>query len=147
MRSCREWWLVARAAAVMTAFALARALPPAAWRRFSSGFGRTPSGARGSAVLPAHVVRAVNTASRIVPGGANCLVRALTGRALLARQGKTSEIVYGVARGPAGTLRAHAWLRCQGQLLLGVVGTTGFVPMPDRGRPDPRGSGHALSRS
>src|SRR6266853_568890 len=108
MRSWREWCLVARAVILMAALELTRALPYRGWRRFCLRLSRLRTGDQAAAFLPGQIVRAVNTASRIVPGGANCLIRALTAQVLLARQGMRSELLFGVARGPAGTLRAHA---------------------------------------
>jgi hypothetical protein len=130
-RSWTEWWLVAQASIVMTALVLARALPDAAWRRFGLRLGRLHGRNHAATVVPRQVVRAVDAASRIVPGGSNCLVRALAARTLLARRGIRSELVFGVARGPAGVLRAHAWLRYQDELLLGDKGIEGFVQMPN----------------
>ena len=130
MRSGGEWWLVARAATLIAVFTLTRPLPYAAWRRLAVALSRLRAGEPGIPIAPSQIVRALNTASRVVPGGGNCLIRALTARALLARHGLESEILMGVARGPSGSLRAHAWLRHDGHLLVGVEGITGYVPMP-----------------
>ena len=131
MRSWLEWRLLATAVTFMAALASARALPGRACHRLGRRFSRIRTSDIGETFKPEQVVRAVNTASRLVPGGSNCLIRALTAQALLARQGLRSELVFGVARGPAGALRSHAWLRCQGSVLLGETGVTGFAAMPN----------------
>ena len=82
-------------------------------------------------ISPAMIVRAIDGASRIVPGGGNCLARALAGRAVMARHGLSSNIVLGVAKAPDGLLRSHAWLQYKGNALLGEQGVSGFSPMPD----------------
>ena len=76
-------------------------------------------------------MRAIDSASRTIPGGDNCLARAIAGRALMAREGYRTELVLGVARSAEGGLKGHAWLRHEARTLLGLQGVDGFVPMPD----------------
>jgi hypothetical protein len=54
-----------------------------------------------------------------VPWRSDCLVQALAGQRWLARQGITSEIVVGTAKGTDGTFDAHAWLRQGDRIVLG----------------------------
>ena len=126
-----DWLLFARASLVMaTVVVMVRLLPYGAWRRLSLALGRVREGAD-AGTAPDAIVRAVDRASRVVPGGANCLVRALTTRRLLARHGLSSTLVLGVAKGSACELRAHAWLQQNGRILVGGQGGEGFLPMPD----------------
>jgi hypothetical protein len=66
---------------------------------------------------PAQVAWAVNLSSRWVPCS-TCLVRALAAQLLLARRGYSSRLHIGAA-GDLERFRSHAWLECQGQILVG----------------------------
>jgi len=127
-RSGREWRLLALATLTLSSYVvLTRLLPYRFWRRLGSSISRT----RRNAPTSDMVVRALDGASVLVPGGGNCLARALAGRVLLSRYGVSSEIVLGVAKAADGSLKAHAWLRREGRTLLGEQGVSGFQPMPD----------------
>lgn len=67
------------------------------------------------------IVRAVKAASRYTPGGAMCLVRALTTQSLLGRYGYPHELRIGVARNAANGLEAHAWIEYKGQVIIGEL--------------------------
>ena len=62
--------------------------------------------------------RDVGRAARLVPF-ASCLTQAVAGQVLLARRGIASDIQLGVRRGRKGRLKAHAWLICEGRIVLG----------------------------
>jgi hypothetical protein len=63
---------------------------------------------------------------------ANCLVRAFTGIALLAKYGIHASLRIGVARAPGAELRAHAWLELGGHVISEDDGVrTRFAPMND----------------
>ena len=77
------------------------------------------------------LIWSVNQASRCIPGGTNCLARALTGRFLLARQGYRTDLRIGVAPGESQGIEAHAWLECQNEVLMGQVESfERFKPFP-----------------
>jgi len=117
-------------AALTLSVVTVRVVPYSVWRRRLVGASRVPPAPMpGVTIRP--ILRAIEDASRVVPGGRNCLARALAGRALLAQHHFPSEIVLGVSRGPDGSLAAHAWLRHDGQLVLGANGVEGYVPLPD----------------
>ncbi len=68
---------------------------------------------------------AVEVASRYVPG-ATCLTQAIAGQSLLSGAGYPSQVEIGVAKDEIGVakddklrLRAHAWVVCHGQVVLG----------------------------
>ena len=125
-----EWRLLARAVPMLAlTVAATRVLPYRTWRRIGLRLGatRTP----GTAVPPGMVVSAIDSASRVVPGGDNCLARALACRALLARAGLASQLVLGVSKRADGSLHSHAWLLHHGSALLGDRGVRGYAPMPD----------------
>jgi hypothetical protein len=130
-RSWVEWRLLGSASVTMAAFAVAIKVLPATMGRYAGVQPRVRrlSSPRQPASMD-QIVRAVNGASCIVPGGGNCLVRAMTARALLARQGRLSELVLGVVKQPSGTLGGHAWLQCEGATVVGQNGAAEYVPMP-----------------
>jgi hypothetical protein len=43
----------------------------------------------------------------------------LTAQALLARAGHGSRLEVGVSRGSAGVVEAHAWVECDGRIVIG----------------------------
>jgi hypothetical protein len=73
---------------------------------------------------------AVETMSSVVPGGKNCLVRAIAGRALLARHGYAGRIRIGIGKGSADILKAHAWLECDDLIVTGAGEHRNFAAMP-----------------
>ena len=126
-----EWRLLATAViALGAAVLLTKAFPYRVWRRRAHATLHTAPPIQTRAT-PYEIARAIDGASRVVLGGANCLARALAARRLMARHGWPSELVLGVAKGLDGRLRSHAWLRHDGNTLLGEQGVHGFVPMPD----------------
>ena len=65
------------------------------------------------------VVWAVTAASHRVPGPTTCLSRALAVQVLLARGGCPSRLHVGVLRGKQGEVDGHAWVECEGRILIG----------------------------
>jgi hypothetical protein len=65
-----------------------------------------------------YVTWAIRVAARRVPG-ASCLTQALAGQILLGYYGHVSEICVGVARDGRQSLRAHAWVEVDGDVLIG----------------------------
>ena len=62
---------------------------------------------------------AVSAASRFL-AGTTCLAQAIAGQALLNHSGFSSQVEIGVAKDEAEQgLRAHAWVVCRGQVVLG----------------------------
>lgn len=72
---------------------------------------------------------AVITASAYVPGGQNCLVRALATETILRRYGYDGELRIGVDRTPGGRFRAHAWLESAGHPIIGDFELDNYVLM------------------
>jgi len=64
------------------------------------------------------VVWAVTVVSRYLPG-ATCLTQALAAQALLTQSGFPSQVEIGVAKDELRRLKAHAWVVCHGQVVLG----------------------------
>jgi hypothetical protein len=69
----------------------------------------------------------VDLAGHLVPGGRHCLTRAMVLEILLRRRGYPAEIKIGVARDDSGKLIAHAWLHCEGLVLIGGEGAADYV--------------------
>jgi hypothetical protein len=69
-----------------------------------------PGDAIGAARLAHHVDRLLVGAPG--PWHYTCLRRAVALAALLRRDGRDADVVFGVRRNRDGSLEAHAWLRC-----------------------------------
>jgi len=78
------------------------------------------------------VAWAVAAASRAVPGGRNCLVRALATGIVLKRYGYPSELKFGVAKPADGSFGAHAWLESGGVVVIGDFELDRYIPLDGR---------------
>ncbi len=99
--------------------------------------GRTSSHSDAGETKPSRekIAWAVATASRIVPGGINCLVRAMATEIILKRYGYASTLKIGVAKPAAGQFEAHAWLESDGVVVIGDFQLDRFVPLSAQDRP------------
>lgn len=115
--------LVKAGLSVMPYRRLARFLPPAGRRR-PDGWVKT------------RTARAIHRAASWLPS-ATCLPQALAGSAILSLQGYSSKVRIGVASLPDRRLRAHAWLMCGEDIIVGDSETlTDFVTLTElRGSP------------
>ena len=68
---------------------------------------------------PERVAYCVGLAARMHVLDSTCLKKALVLYALLTRQGLDAQLLIGAARATKGQLDAHAWLECQGKVLMG----------------------------
>jgi hypothetical protein len=92
---------------------------------------------RTAAVLPMpdhttieRVAWAVEVVSRYVPM-ATCLVQALAMQVLLGHLGHPTSLRIGVARNAAGEFEAHAWVECEGRVVIGGTDAPWrFTPLP-----------------
>ena len=98
---------------VATVTAVRLALPLFAIDQLRAWAGRVTPGTRPIDRL----VWAVGAASRLLPG-TTCLASALALQRRLSAQGHASELHIGVAR-QDGKFSAHAWLVCEGRILVG----------------------------
>src|SRR5579859_7501325 len=78
---------------------------------------------------PDTIAQAVEAASLRIPGGRNCLVRALATEYLLHRYCYPCELRIGAKRGQAGEFTAHAWLESGGRVLIGDFELKSYVPL------------------
>ena len=77
---------------------------------------------------PARITQFVAATSRFVPG-ANCLTQALAAEALLRRHAYDPCLRIGVAKGAQDRLRAHAWVECGGEVVIGGDAVEGLTPL------------------
>ncbi len=76
--------------------------------------------------LVTEVRKAVATAARNVPWNAVCLPQAIAAKVMLARRGQGSAFHLGATINADGELSAHAWLECDGQIVIGAAGARGM---------------------
>jgi hypothetical protein len=62
---------------------------------------------------------AVKVASRFVPGAGHCLTKAHAAHILLKRRGYPAEVRFGAVRKTDRNFIAHAWLECEGVVVVG----------------------------
>jgi transglutaminase superfamily protein len=75
-----------------------------------------------SAAGHVEVAWAVTTAGRRLPLKTTCLVEALATDAMLRRRHHASQLRFGVRQSGSGPrLDAHAWVECEGDLVIGIV--------------------------
>lgn len=85
---------------------------------------------------PANLISwAVDVASRLVPGGGHCLSKALTAQILLIRRGYLTKIHYGAKRSNNDDFIAHAWLECEGRIIIGGNNSNHFKSLSPRTAP------------
>ncbi|MGH7935039.1 MAG: lasso peptide biosynthesis B2 protein [Candidatus Binataceae bacterium] len=123
--------LLIRAAVTVTAVRAALVVMP--FDRMRRRWTLPTGDRRGDELAPrpaaANIAWAVAAGSRIVPGGRNCLVRAFATRALLSRYGYPSVVRIGAAKMEAGQFRAHAWLESDGNVLIGDLELSEYLPL------------------
>ena len=78
--------------------------------------------------IPQRAADCVELASRLHVLNSTCLRKAVVLYALLTHRGFDAELLIGAAKATNGQLDAHAWLECQGKVLLGE-------PAPGRYQP------------
>ena len=94
----------------------------------SAGIERVPARARSARIdHPVDIGRVVDAVARRLPMPMTCLVQALAAKAMLRRRGYQSTLRFGVRTETIGRRRlraslrldAHAWLVCDGQVVVG----------------------------
>ena len=118
------------------AVALARlglwTLPLATVRRIAAGRGR-PRASLSPRPDEERISWAVTTAGRVIPGGTNCLVKALAAQAMLARFGYRTQLRFGAGKTRCGEFEAHAWLESEGRIVIGQFDLGRYAAMSGRG--------------
>lgn len=96
----------------------------------SPGIGRAKASAHSQALepTPEAIAWAVEAAGIRIPGGRNCLTRALATEYLLHRYGYACELKIGVRR-EEGKFAAHAWLESDQRVIIGEFEIDSYVPL------------------
>ena len=85
---------------------------------------------KSQAIELSYIVKAVNTSTYYMPGGAKCLARALTTQVLMKQQGYSPQLRIGVIKTELGKLDAHAWIEYQGVIVIGELpNLSQYMPM------------------
>ena len=72
----------------------------------------------GDAASAETITRYISSISQFVPS-ASCLTQALAAQTLLRREGFDPVLQFGVARDGQGVFKAHAWVECEGRIVIG----------------------------
>lgn len=118
--TAQEWGLLLSALALVWLVRIGLWLLPFRLVRESVTRVARPRARRLRRVTPQQMVWAVRRVSRIVPR-ATCLTQALATRILFGRQGWPAQVHIGGRRAIQGGFEAHAWLECEGRVVLGRV--------------------------
>ena len=87
---------------------------------------RMPDAAVSHPERVARVGKAIEAAARHVPWNAVCLPQAIAAKAMLARRGQGSAFHLGATIGKDGRPDAHAWLECDGRIVIGGAAMRGI---------------------
>lgn len=79
-------------------------------------------------VSPQQIGGAIASSSRFVPH-ATCLVQALAAQWILRRQNLVSHLHVGIIKQEDGQLAAHAWVECDGIIVVGGGGLERYTPI------------------
>ncbi len=79
---------------------------------------------------PERLAWAIRAVSRYLPGTGNCLVQSLAAQTMLARRGYASHLRIGVAKDEGGNFMAHAWVECEGKIVIGGTGASQYTAFP-----------------
>jgi hypothetical protein len=82
-----------------------------------------------NAAIIAIIARNVAACARMIPA-ASCLTRALAAQILLRNEGLVGTLRIGVARAPGLGFKAHAWLECDGWVVVGGDEMGNYAPLP-----------------
>ena len=80
-------------------------------------------------MTPSECARALRRAAHIQPSS-RCLARAVAGECLLRRDGYPARLRLGINVGEPRQLRAHAWLECDGVIVIGGEEAVHYAPLP-----------------
>jgi hypothetical protein len=107
-----------------------RLLPFRTLRRLLALAQRARAGSRRVDRIPVErIAGAVEAADRHMPGEKTCLTQALAAQTLLVWQGYPAVLHIGAAKGEAGQLRAHAWVKSEGRVVIGGHDLGRYAPL------------------
>lgn len=81
----------------------------------------------------AQISAVVNKAGQYFLGKDSCFPQALTGEMLLRRNGHDAKLRIGVVKESDGSLRAHAWVENEGEVVIGgpILHVEKYTPLPE----------------
>jgi hypothetical protein len=128
-------WLLIRAALLLGVMRLGLWLLPFQMlrrllARFALGPTRVPDT---DGFSRARVVWAVETAARHMPSASTCLTQALVAQTLLERRGYPAVVYIGVVRDDRDELQAHAWVKSEGEVVIGGSQLERYTPLATLG--------------
>jgi hypothetical protein len=98
---------------------------------FADRLGKRRVSSRCQSLSPQQLTSLVSVAADYVPA-ASCLTQALVAHAILKRYGYEAVLRIGAAKEPGGSLIAHAWVECDGQVMIGNSPTLGeYAAFPE----------------
>jgi hypothetical protein len=122
--------IVAAAAVALVAAHVVVWLAPGRAVRWATGTERAhTAGADDGSALAGAFASAITAANARLPFRASCLVQGVALVMMLSVARVPSHLVVGVAREAPADLRAHAWVICGGQIVLGGLQATNFLPL------------------
>jgi hypothetical protein len=122
--------VVAAAAVALVAARVILLVAPGRAVRWATGTDRAhDGGAEDESALANSFANAISAASARWPVHASCLVQGVALVMMLSVARVPSHLVVGVAREAPDDLRAHAWVVCGGQIVLGGPQATNFLPL------------------
>jgi hypothetical protein len=97
-------------------------------RRVVQWASQSPVGLREmQSVSAGQIAWAINVASDYMPKAGTCLPRALAGQVLLGRYGFPAQVHIGIARAASGLVEGHAWVECDGKIVIGGTELSHFT--------------------
>ena len=129
-------WLLIKTAVLLTAVRLSLwLLPFPIARRLVDRASRLSRRLAADPVPVEQLAWAVEVASRFVPGGGHCLSKAITAQIFLMRRGYRAEVRYGAVRETTDDFIAHAWLECDGKVVIGGEKLNHYAMLTPRANP------------
>ena len=118
--SLDERWLLLKATVLSLLVRLSLwLLPFSSTRRLFSWASQTSQRLVAKRTTAARIAWMVGVASRLVPGATHCLTQAMATHILLVRRGYPAKLCFGVLRSSAKNFIAHAWVECNGTVVIG----------------------------
>jgi hypothetical protein len=150
--SARDWFLVAQAWMWFGVVEVGlRCLPLQKLLRIIQRPGNTPTVTKKQRepqrAVPERVAYCVGLAGRLHLFDSTCLKKSLVLNALLTRRGFDAQLLIGAARGTNGQLDAHAWLDCEGKVLLDGTMPRHYATLCSFAGSKPRAAQHGTQAS
>ena len=129
-----ERWLTVRVVGLLAIVRIGLwTMPFRTMQAFAARLGDRRFSPRCKRLSPQELTSLVSVGADYVPG-ASCLTQALVAQAILKRYGYRPVLRIGVTRGPMGYFGAHAWVECDGRVMIGdVPSLNDYAAFPEAG--------------